>query len=439
MAPTILNAISGGRETYSSAFNSDYCEGLRLQMTLWMLPGYNLLKGMPFLVVVPAFVLWLATKRRAVGWTAVALLGTVAAAEPLLFGYDVARWGQICVQGWVPLNGRQFIWWAYNLLPVVLILAATYRPGTRMIRCVSATLATGLLILTSADQGRPQIKVTSRSDCQKARYAAPGEHETFIQAVSKLSQQERVLAYLCTRRGYPQETAFKDKEIADGDLLNQGKRACSGKPELRGPSPGEIAYLCPEAAAAQSPILKRSEAERKAENDREEAKTNAQCRRGVPPGPRPVRQATQAIFGGESGSYSLGMPEDSAPFNAALKDGLIAVVNGVVTVITGTQGSLCLTVRAYRTAPPPDLKGWDRVVEVGFDSPDGRSELASMDMPLTLPVVTAAGPGPYRLRLYVRGRGEPETSFPEPPAEHHLIEVFPGKSKKLKLWKNAEH
>jgi hypothetical protein len=101
-------------------------------------------------------------------------------------------------------------------------------------------------------------------------------------------------------------------------------------------------------------------------------------------------------------------------------------------VLTGTEGDLCLTVRAYRKAPPPDLKGWERVVEVGFDSPDGKTEITSPWDSVELPPITAAGPGPYRLRLHVRGHGAPETFYPEMPAEHQLLVVYPGESKKQK-------
>ncbi|MFC7731548.1 hypothetical protein [Actinomadura keratinilytica] len=50
--------------------------------------------------------------------------------------------------------------------------------------------------------------------------------------------------------------------------------------------------------------------------------------------------------------------------------------------------------------------------------------------------MTAAGPGPYRVRLHVRNR---DTAYrPDGPLETHLIQVFPGKSKKPTTHKNTE-
>lgn len=147
-------------------------------------------------------------------------------------------------------------------------------------------------------------------------------------------------------------------------------------------------------------------------------------------------QATEVFYGGETGGYVVGIGAGS--FDAALADGLVAAAGGTATVITGTQGNLCLTVRAYWKAPPLALKGWDQVVEVGFDSADGRTRVGSMWRPPELPVVTVAGPGPYRLRVHVSGRDEPETFLPEMPVERHLLVVFPGASKKRKHFKKGE-
>ncbi|WP_344907620.1 hypothetical protein, partial [Actinomadura meridiana] len=78
------------------------------------------------------------------------------------------------------------------------------------------------------------------------------------------------------------------------------------------------------------------------------------------------------------------------------------------------------------------LKGWERVVEVGFDSAEGKTQITSPWDSVELPSITVAGPGPYRLRIHVRGQGAPETFYPEMPAEHQLLVVYPGKSKKQK-------
>ncbi|RKS68846.1 hypothetical protein BZB76_5982 [Actinomadura pelletieri DSM 43383] len=181
--------------------------------------------------------------------------------------------------------------------------------------------------------------------------------------------------------------------------------------------------------------LEQTRKKRAEEYRRQEAQALAYCERTVPKGPRPAREATELAYGGESSSYFVGAGDDGPSFDKALDDGLIAAVGGAVTILTGTEGDLCLTVRAYRKAPPPALKGWDKVVEVGFDSPDGKTMVGSYEGEAELPSLTASGPGPYRLRLHVRGHGAPETFYPEMPDEHHLIVVYPGRSKERKKYK----
>ncbi|MFI0407678.1 hypothetical protein [Actinomadura sp. 3N508] len=137
-------------------------------------------------------------------------------------------------------------------------------------------------------------------------------------------------------------------------------------------------------------------------------------------------------------SYSIGSGDGDDSFARATDDGLVAAVDGLVTVLTGTEWDLCLTVRSYRKAPPLDLKHWDRVTEVGFHSADGQAGISSLLSGDEPPPMTVAGAGSYRIRLHVRGRNAPEAFWPDMPAEHHLLVVFPGKSKKQKLLKNTE-
>ncbi|QKW37646.1 hypothetical protein HUT06_29555 [Actinomadura sp. NAK00032] len=428
------------------------------QCTAWLhqtdvtqVPGFLKVSAEPYLVVVPAFLLWLVTKRRAAGWVALAILAPVLLAHPLMFGYDVARWGQACTDLWLtPWPGRQIAWWTGRLVLVALLLAAVYRPGRRMVRAVSGVLVAGLVLGAAGDQRAPQPVMAGPQDCPRAPFPAPQGSETLVRMVKSMSERERYLAYLCSVRGrppYPSWNSPAPKDpLSDGVLLDMGRRACLGeKPTpqtdlgrhgVHWPSVHEMAYLCPRRAATQLREQERKSAAMDARYDRERAQTRAYCKRAVPKGPKPVAQATDVMSGGESGSYFFGSAGDS--FDAALKNGLVASDGRSVTVITGTQGPLCMTVRAYRKAPPLALKGWDQVAEVGFDSPDGRSTVGSMSGPSDFPAVTAAGPGPYRVRVYVRGRGEPEAFFPEMPAEEHLLVVFPGKSKKPKSYKNGE-
>lgn len=380
-----------------------------------------------------------------------ALVGPVAAAEPVLFGYDVARWGRACVDLWItPWPGRQITWWSGRLVLAALLLATVYRPGARVVRAVSGALVLGLMLCAGGDREPSRVLIAGPEDCDKVQYVPSQGSATLVASVKRFSEEERKLAYLCTARGLPGMRplgrAEPEKGVSEGVLLDLGRRACRGEEpwppgELRRrgvhwPSFTEMAYLCPETVAARLREQERRRAAFEAEYKKEEAKERAYCRRTVPEGPKAVREFTEVMYGGESRSYFVGAGGD--PLDRALADGLVGGDGRSVTVLTGTEGDLCLTVRAYRKAPPPGLKGWERVAEVGFDSPDGRSEVGSMNGPTELPAVTVAGPGSCRLRVYVRGRNKPETISPEMPAEKHLLVVFPGESKKQKVFKNDE-
>ncbi|TMQ90645.1 hypothetical protein ETD83_34600 [Actinomadura soli] len=431
------------------------CDGFLQWLDFSMSPWYVRLSTMPYLVLIPAFLVWLVTKRRAVGWVAAGVIGPVMVCEPLLLGYDAARWGGACADLWLfPYAGRQIVSWAIGLVPVVLILTATYRPGRRAVRAVSATVVVSLMFGVAADAQPPRTVMTSPDDYKAVRYVDGENTETLASVVEHLSQHQRRLAYVCSLRGYPgllasgSKRPTEDDPLSDGVLLDQGERACRGDKQMsphdlgrrgaRWPTTKEMAYLCPETALPQQREADRRNAESVAEYRRYRVKALAYCKRTVPHGPRPVRQFTDLISGGESSSYSVGSGDDSTSFDKALHDGLVAAAGQTVTVSTGSEGDVCLTVRAYREAPPLVTKGWERVAEVGFDSADGRAEVGSLWAPVEAPPVTAAGPGPYRLRVHVRGRNEPEAFSPEMPKEHHLIVVFPGRSKKQELFKNAE-
>ncbi|WP_132170270.1 hypothetical protein [Actinomadura sp. KC216] len=200
----------------------------------------------------------------------------------------------------------------------------------------------------------------------------------------------------------------------------------------------QFAYLCPDRAAVLLSELRRSALEAGWDYRRHRIKAAEYCARSVPRGPRPVRRFTDVISGDETRGYSIGSGDGGVAFDRAQDDGLVAAVDGLVTVLTGTEGDVCLTIRSYRKAPPLALKGWDRVAEVGFVSKDGKPDIGPVLVADEPPPITVEGPGSYRVRVHVRGRGAAETVAPEMPAEHHLIVVFPGGSTKQRTFKNIE-
>ncbi|MFD0901564.1 hypothetical protein [Actinomadura sediminis] len=420
------------------------CQGWMHHHDLWSVPGYNLLHYRPWAIVLPAFVLWSIVRRRAVGWTTIALLTPLLLAEPALFGYDVARWGRTCVELWYPFGTRQAFWQIYDLLPLALVLAATYRPGRNVVRTAAALALLGPLLATAGDRDRP-VPLSSPEACRNAARPALRSEDVQVQAVAGMPEHERRLAYLCAMRDY--NTRFPGSEPLPGSaeersdtiLLHEGRRACDDERRTaprsaRQPTLQHYVYLCPDVAAVRLQEQKRTRARAAEEYKRERAKVRAFCERQVPEAVvRPVRQYTDVLMGDLMRAYHVGEAAEGT-HDGEMPDDLVVSEGGMATVTTGTEDRFCLTVRAYRHEPPPDLDGWERVVEVGFDSPDGKTEITQMGTSAGFPAVTVAGPGRYRLRLHVTGRGRPDPSWGRP-AQRHLLVVYPGESEKLEVLK----
>ncbi|MBB2745605.1 UNVERIFIED_ORG: hypothetical protein FHR35_005468 [Microbispora rosea subsp. rosea] len=165
------------------------------------------------------------------------------------------------------------------------------------------------------------------------------------------------------------------------------------------------------------------------------AEANARCR---DPWPRlrARRQGTAAYFLFEGGGYGVYDPDDTTegedPY-ASVDDGFLGAAGSSAVVMTyGENEPMCLTVKAFGSAPRLRLKGWEQVAEVGLVSRSGRLEVPSYadggdeGAGARLPNLALKGPGRYRLRVYARG-GER--------AEEHLVVVFPGRSVKKVVYR----
>lgn len=199
---TLGFALFGGSKmgiqgSHAFGFAIGQCQGWQHQLDLWsVLPGYFFFPGNPWAIVLPAFAMWLITRRRAVGWAAVALLTPYLLVEPLLFGYDVARWGSTCVEAWYPIGAREVFWQVYDLLPLALVLAATYRPRTVVVRTAAALAVTVPLFAAAGDQDGP-VPLSSPAACKDIDRPFQARDEISVQAVVSMSQHERKLTYLC--------------------------------------------------------------------------------------------------------------------------------------------------------------------------------------------------------------------------------------------------
>ncbi|MEV0237775.1 hypothetical protein [Nonomuraea sp. NPDC050786] len=273
-----------------------------------------------------------------------------------------------------------------------------------------------------------------------------------------LKPAEREAAFLCRARstegGAP--PMFPDS-LSDQAILAYGRALCrtndrdeqkailtragSARPAW-GADPWDLVYVCPEIIGATNPELLRSTTETEDANAAYIAEENAKCR---DPWPRTkgAAQATAKYFlfvDGDPG-YLVQDPADAAADKAAEQatdkaydDSARIGVAGSAALIghVADVTNLCLTVKAFRTAPPRRTAGWDQVNEVPIVSRSGRltvpymGEGGEVGAGAPMPNLAIAGKGRYRLRVYVRVDDGEE--------EEHLVVVYPGASRKrLKL------
>ncbi|WP_155354950.1 hypothetical protein [Acrocarpospora macrocephala] len=316
----------------------------------------------------------------------------------------------------------------------------------RMIRVAVAAVAVLLIIPLLHPEQTPHLTYTGWSmDC----YDRP--------SFGDLKPEERDAAFLCRARstdsGVP--PMFPDS-LSDQEILAYGRALCRTKDgdeqkailtragserPAWGADLWDLVYICPEIVGATHPELLRSTTETEAANTAYIAEQNAKCR---DPWPRTkgVVQATANYFlfvDGDPG-YLVHDPEDEAADEAAEQatdkmydDSALIGVAGSAALIGHIDDvvDLCLTVKAFRTAPPPRTAGWDQVNEVPIVSRSGRLTVPEMGeggdvgAGAPMPNLAIAGKGRYRLRVYVR-IGDA--------GEEHLVVVFPGASRKrLKL------
>ncbi|MER7208861.1 hypothetical protein ABT340_17510 [Streptosporangium sp. NPDC000239] len=271
-----------------------------------------------------------------------------------------------------------------------------------------------------------------------------------------LKPTERDAAFLCRARitadGMP--PLFPDS-LSDQGILGYGRTLCRTKDREEqkailtragserpawGVDPWDLVYICPEIIGATNPELLQSTKETEDAGAAYVAEENAKCR---DPWPRTkgVVQATAKYFlfaDGDHG-YLVHDPKVEEVEKAAeqatdrLYDDNTLVGAFDSAVLVGHLEDvidLCLTVKAFRTAPPQRIAGWDQVTEVPVVSRSGWLKVPEADggdvgAGAPMPNLAIAGKGHYRLRAYIR-MGKT--------GEEHLVTVFPGTSrKKLKL------
>lgn len=157
--------------------------------------------------------------------------------------------------------------------------------------------------------------------------------------------------------------------------------------------------------------------------------------------PRPARRRTPGRTPGSLGQVTTpsvmlvndgmfaiaddaGVPVETADWS----NGLAAPMDHGAWILTGIHtGRVRVRARALGQVPPADTATWEEIVEISVRSADGDLRIRSgyAITPDDLPVLSARGPGWYRIRVHARGRAANPDGVSDEPAEDYLITAWP--------------
>lgn len=298
------------------------------------------------------------------------------------------------------------LWYGLALTVSALILMFLYgAPPARRARhhvlVAALAAAVTLCLVPAADQARGPV--TAAAECVPPE---PWEYQLKEAKPRELTAEQK---FVCSLRGEGNGLRRFPDTTPDQVVIAYGRRMCDAHTRN---DPGELARLkvsraaltypladiCPSAAT----VLK---AER-AKQDQEIAEMQAESQRmcDATPYHKPMIKPAQAIRIKEPQWTDYGVLEtyegegepDPDPGN-----GLVSSGRGTLTVITDSDFDLCVTVETYQRRPPVETKGWDEVVEVGYDSPTGKIVLMDSLSGTELPDLSLDGrKGHYRIRVH---------------------------------------
>ncbi|MEV0232116.1 hypothetical protein [Nonomuraea sp. NPDC050786] len=340
------------------------------------------------------------------------------------------------------LFGLSPLWYSAALAASALVLFLLYAapPAARMRRHVLVTaLATSvaLCFLPAADHSRGPV--TTAADCSPQKgWRLPQQAEP--------QPRKGTRAYICSVRG-SRALPFADT-TPDQVLLAHGRRLCGAytrndpaelariraveKVDVRDLE-GVLAPICPPAD-----VVVQAEVD---EEDREyeewEAEEQRKC--DATPRHRPRIRPAKAIRLKEPEWPEAGLelyeptegsdPANDGVYGAAPANGLVSVGPSHVMVDTHSDFHVCVTLETYTRRPPVETKGWEHVVEVGYESPEGQMVFMDGLSGTELPDLSLNGrKGHYRIRVHFAW-------FPwkgdEYGTQRLLIMAYPGEGDKI--------
>jgi hypothetical protein len=123
-------------------------------------------------------------------------------------------------------------------------------------------------------------------------------------------------------------------------------------------------------------------------------------------------------------------------------NGLVVPMSQGAVISTGIHTGAVTVILEARSGSPnlAELEDWDEVVEVSFVAPVGRVRVTTImsDVPESLPLLTPAGPGTYRLRLHAKGRDTNPDGAADDPFETYLLIVWPAPATAEMIFKTSD-
>ena len=192
-----------------------------------------------------------------------------------------------------------------------------------------------------------------------------------------------------------------------------------------------LGYLCP---ALNQRRFAEEEAQRKRElNVIATAERRCASLLDRRPPTQPSLRARATVWVGAAGM--LNVLEDGwddvypTALTRAFANKVVGATPGDLTILTAdTDKHVCVAVEAYDKRPPVEVGGWEKVVEVGYQSTDGDMVFTDEETEEeALPDLAIHGAGRYRVRVHMRGAkaaladdGDARQAF--------LVIVYPGAS-----------
>lgn len=366
--------------------------------------------------------------------------------SPLLLMLDVST-DPGCAENWGPpeILGWNVAMDLYHLIPAILVLLAVRTPGLPprggLTRTATAVSLVAVVILSAvADTAAGEVSTSRALDC-----AGFGDG-----TMSGFDEREK--GFLCAvrddtlDRGVPQLADMPDRELlaygrqlCDLAVANGGDAYSPAVSEATGEVGsgslvGALTRLCPEVAAREQEKGRQEQAEEAAFIAAAERSCAAHPRHR--PRIRPVRQV-RATMWTEFWNINAWDEGDEGGNTGRMVADLVGSGPGALDIWAAAEvGHACVTGEAYRRRPPVETRGWEQVVEVGYETRQGVLSVVDGSGG-RLPDLAVGGPGNYRVRVHVRGRKAVQENINAPDGTVQLlIIVFPGEERRPVIYRD---